>query len=186
MATKRTLPADARLIPDTAKKVFTGEIFDVYHWSQKLYDGSVETFEMLRRPDTVLVIAIDGESVVVQDETQPGGISRTNHVPVGRVDDTDASVLEAAQRELREETGLQFSDWNLLTVVQREAKIEWFVHVFVASGDSTQGVPQLDAGERITVKRQPFSDFQQKHRTDYPVLDVAVSAADFVARVRAI
>lgn len=35
-------------LPPQAKKVFTGQIFDVYQWEQEMYDGSFETFEMLK------------------------------------------------------------------------------------------------------------------------------------------
>ena len=52
--TERVLPKGARLIPPEADRVFRGEIYEVYQWPQKMPDGSVETFEMLRRPDTVM------------------------------------------------------------------------------------------------------------------------------------
>ena len=95
--TERVLPRGARLIPPEAKLVFRGEIYEVHQWPQKMPDGSVKTFEMLRRPDTVMVIALDeaGDALVI-DEKQPGGIVRKNHLPVGRVDSSDESVLVAA------------------------------------------------------------------------------------------
>ena len=82
--TERVLPKCARRIPPEADCVFGGEIYKVYQWPQKMPDGSVITFEMLRRPDTVMVIALDESSyVLVIDEKQPGGIVRKNHSPVG-------------------------------------------------------------------------------------------------------
>lgn len=57
--TERVLPKGARLIPREAELVFRGEIYKVYQWPQKMPDGSVKTFEMLRRPDTVMVIALE-------------------------------------------------------------------------------------------------------------------------------
>ena len=131
--TERVLPKGARLIPREADCVFRGEIYKVYQWPQKMPDGSVKTFEMLRRPDTVMVIALDqAGDVLVIDEKQPGGIVRKNHLPVGRVDPSDESVLVAAQRELREETGCTFANWRLLDVVQMDKKIEWFTYLFLA------------------------------------------------------
>ena len=151
--TERVLPKGARLIPPEAKRVFRGEIYEVHQWPQKMPDDSVKTFEMLRRPDTVMVIALDqaGDALVI-DEKQPGGIVRKNHLPVGRVDPSDESVLAAAQRELREETGWTFADWRLLDVVQMEKKIEWFTYLFLATGVLHQATQHLDAGEDITVK----------------------------------
>jgi len=74
------------MIPPEAQCVFAGEIFSVYQWPQRLYDGSVATFEMVRRPDTVFVIAVDDAgNVLVNDEEQPGGIVRRGHFADCRV-----------------------------------------------------------------------------------------------------
>lgn len=169
--TERTLPPDAHLIPSEAACVFHGEIFDVYQWKQRLFDGGFATFEMLRRPDTVAVIALDGDAVVVLDEEQPGGIVRHGHVPVGRVDPADPSVLAAARRELREETGLSFAHWRLLEVRQPETKIEWFVHTFVAAGLSGREGQHLDPGERIRVGHADFDGFRRRERFRTRALD---------------
>lgn len=157
--TERPLPANARLIPPEAERVFQGEIYDVYQWSQRQFDGSTKTFEMLRRPDTVMIIAVDSDdNVLVNDEQQPGGVTRKNHLPVGRVDSSDESVLAAAQRELREETGYEFADWELLDVVQMEKKIEWFTYLFVVQNALRQMAQKLDTGEDITTKSIPLTE----------------------------
>ena len=49
------------------------------------------------------------------------------------VDAEDESELEAAKRELREETGLVFKNWKLVEVSQPFSKIDWLVYTFVAS-----------------------------------------------------
>lgn len=160
--TERILPADAKLIPPEAECVFQGVIYDVYQWPQEVEeDGKkvFKTFEMLRRPDTVMIIALDPDgNVLVNDERQPGGIVRKNHLPVGRVDPSDESVLAAAQRELREETGYEFANWDLLDVVQMEKKIEWFTYLFVAQNALRRMAQNLDAGEDITNKFIPLTE----------------------------
>lgn len=156
--TERTLPAGARLIPPEAECVFRGKIFDVFQWPQRLYDGSTEVFEMLRRPDTVAVFALDDDDTFLTlDEEQPHGIHRVGGVPVGRVDPADATVLDAAKRELREETGIECAHWMPLRVTQPEGKIEWFVHSFAACDVVARGSQHLDPGERIRVGSTPFS-----------------------------
>lgn len=155
--TKRVLPKGARLVPTEAKRVFKGEIFEVFQWPQKLFDGSTATFEMLRRPDTVCILATsEDHKIVACDERQPGGIVRKNHLPVGRVDPEDESVLAAAKRELVEETGMEFSRWDLIEIVQPDAKIEWFVYTFLARGLVRKSAPHLDPGEEIEVKMLPY------------------------------
>lgn len=160
--TERILPANANLIPSEAECVFRGVIYDVYQWPQEVEeDGKkvFKTFEMLRRPDTVMIIAVNPDgNVLVNDEQQPGGITRKNHLPVGRVDPDDESVLAAAQRELREETGYEFDDWRLLDVVQLDKKMEWFTYLFVAQNALRRMAQDLDAGEDITVKSIPLTE----------------------------
>lgn len=185
--TERVLPKGARLIPREADCVFRGEIYKVYQWPQKMPDGSVETFEMLRRPDTVMVIALDeAGDVLVIDEEQPGGIVRKNHLPVGRVDSSDESVLAAAQRELREETGCTFPDsyWGLLDVVQMEKKIEWFTYLLLATGALHRAAQHLDAGENITVKSAPLAEVlhQDNVLRYFPWLRYVESAEDLTPR----
>lgn len=185
--TERVLPKGARLIPREADCVFRGKIYGVYQWPQKMPDGSVETFEMLRRPDTVMVIALDeAGDVLVIDEEQPGGIVRKNHLPVGRVDSSDESVLAAAQCELREETGCTFadSDWGLLDVVQMEKKIEWFTYLFLATGALHRAAQHLDAGEDITVKSAPLAEVlhQDNVLRYFPWLRYVESAEDLTPR----
>lgn len=185
--TERVLPKGARLIPREADCVFRGEIYEVYQWPQKMPDGSVKTFEMLRRPDTVMIIALDeaGDALVI-DEKQPGGIIRENHLPVGRVDPSDESVLVAAQRELREETGCTFpdSDWGLLDVVQMEKKIEWFTYLFLATGALHRAAQHLDVGENITVKSAPLAEVlhQDNVLRYFPWLRDVESAEDLTPR----
>ncbi len=158
---KKTVPTDAILIPDGADKVFQGNLFDVYQWPQTMFDGSTKTFEMLKRADTVQVIAIkDGKIVMVKDE-QPGRSVRT-HFPGGRADPEDDSWLEAAKREMREETGLSFKTWQLVGVEQPTPKIEWFTPWFLATDLESEAEQELDTdGERIEVAEWEFDDIRK-------------------------
>jgi ADP-ribose pyrophosphatase len=157
---RKIIPSNAVLVPKNAQKVFTGIIFDVYHWTQEMYDGSATTFEMLKRPDTVEILAIVKDKVIVLNEEQPHAGQRIN-LPAGRVDPTDSDVLSAAKRELHEETGYSMKQWKLLLVKQPHFKVEWFIYTFVAWEALSEDEPHIDVGEKITVSLEPFEKVKQ-------------------------
>lgn len=154
---KKTIPDSAVLIPENAQAVFRGQIFEIFQWPQRMFDATTATFEMLRRPDTVQIVAIkDNELVLVNDE-QPGRKGARLHFPGGRVDPEDASWLTAAKRELLEETGLEFEDWRLVHVEQPHQKIEWFVSFFIATNFKKASPQHVDkGGEKIEVVSRDF------------------------------
>lgn len=157
---RKTLPKKSTTVPDNAKKVFSGKIFDVFQWEQELYDGSKATFEMLKRPDTIQVIALKDEQIVILRDEQPGR-GPLLCLPGGRPEQTDASWEEAAKRELLEETGMTFTSWKLINVEQPVRKIEWFGPVYLATDFESQGEQTLDVGgEKIEVREVPFQNFK--------------------------
>jgi ADP-ribose pyrophosphatase len=118
-------------IPENAKKVFSGTIFEVYEWDQEMFDGTVKPFQRLKRPDTVSLFPVlpDGRIIIVE-ETQPDSGTYIGN-PGGRVDQGEG-ILEAAKRELLEETGYDAEEFILLNAVQPVNKIEWAVYTFIA------------------------------------------------------
>jgi ADP-ribose pyrophosphatase len=157
---KKIVPADAKLLPEIAKRVFQGVIFDVYQWPQQMFDGTEETFEMLRRPDTVIVVGVQGDDVLTIEDEQPHTGKKLSF-PGGRVDDTDADILSAAKREMLEETGFEFNSWNLVKVFQPHFKFEWFIYIFVATDGKRTAEPHLDAGEKISVRQLPYAEVKK-------------------------
>lgn len=158
-------PPNATLLPPQAQRVFSGMIFDVYHWPQVMFDGTTETFEMLKRPDTVKVIAVKDSKIVLLQEQQPHQPAFVD-LPGGRHDRDNETELAAAQRELLEETGMTFDTWRLLDVTQPHGKIDWLVYVFLATDFISQTDQKLDAGEKITVELIGFD--QLKSLADDP------------------
>ncbi len=157
---KKVLPPHCALVPDHAEKAFSGQIFDVYHWRQQLFDGSDATFEMLKRPDTMQIIAIRDDKIILINDEQPGR-SKLLSLPGGRPEITDPSWTISAQRELEEETGFVFKNWKLIDVRQPVRKIEWFVALYITTGYLSQKEQKLDAGEKIDVLEMDFDSFKK-------------------------
>ncbi|MFA4845148.1 MAG: NUDIX hydrolase [Patescibacteria group bacterium] len=144
-------------IPDEAKKVFTGVIFDVYQWQQKMFDGTEQTFERIKRPDTVEIIVTKGDLILIQEEQQPDRpLSLT--IPGGRIEKGE-DPLDAAKRELLEETGCVSDEWSLSQEVMPFQKIDWTIYLFIARDARQEQDSHLDAGEKIEVRWVTFDAF---------------------------
>ncbi len=146
-------------LPNNAKKVFSGVIFDVYQWEQKMYDGTTEMFERLDRPDTVDVLATTKEGkIIIQRQSQPDRDEAFLCLIGGRVEKGE-DPLEAAKRETLEETGYTSSEWEFLLSYQPTSKIRWEMFVYIARQCEKTSDQNLDPGERIEVMEVTFDEF---------------------------
>lgn len=144
-------------IPPQAKRVFEGIIFDVYHWEQELYNGKTTTFEMLKRADSVAVLAIEGDKIMMIEDEQPSR-PMVLGFPAGRRDPGE-TALEAAKRELLEETGYTANFWEHYITFEPSHKMEWKLPFFIAKDLINIADADPGAGERITVKWVTFDQF---------------------------
>src|SRR3990167_7476624 len=120
-------------IPENAKRVFKGQIFDIYQWEQEMYDGSTHTFERLKRPDTVIVIPLTtDEKIIICDQEQPAREPFLSMI--GGMIDEGEEPLTAAKRELLEETGYEASEITLFDEFHPHIKLDWTVYTYLAKG----------------------------------------------------
>ena len=151
-------PESRQQMPEDATLVFKGKLFDVYQWQQQMYDGTYQTFEKLKRPDTVVVFAVlDDGSILLTKQEQPGK-SLFIGAAGGRVDEGE-EIEEAAARELLEETGYRATELILWHSEQPVSKIDWAVYTFIAKGLEKVDEQRLDAGEKITLHPVTFDEF---------------------------
>jgi ADP-ribose pyrophosphatase len=130
----------------------------------RLYEGKV--FAVERRDGMDVVVHGPAATVVPVDETGHVTLVRQRRVPAGGQllelpaggVDGDESPLEAAQRELREETGLHGGDWiEAATFYTTPGFCDEKMHLFVATG-LEQGEPSPQGGEEIELVRVPLAD----------------------------
>lgn len=143
-------------IPANAKRVFKGIIFDVWQWEQEMFDGSKAIFEKITRPPTIEVIATVGNKILIEEQDQPDRKNNINLVS-GRPEPGE-QPLDAAKRELLEETGYVSDDWTLFMKHGGKGKVVHEVFYFIARNCKKVQEAVLDAGEKIETKLINFDD----------------------------
>lgn len=122
-----------------------------------MFDGITETFEKLKRPDTVVVFPVlPNGKILLTEQEQPGKkpfIGATG----GRVDEGE-DILTAAKRELLEESGYEAEEFILWDAQHPTSKIEWVVYTFIAKGLKKVADLDLDAGEKIKLLPVSFDE----------------------------
>ena len=146
-------------IPENAKKVFQGKIFEVWQWEQKLFDGTFKTFEMLKRADSAAVIAVTPDKkIIITEQLQPYWKKTVIALP-GGICDSGGTPQEEAARELREETGYTANAWKEWKAYCPEGKIAHTIYTFIARDAMKTGSLSLDGGEQIKTRIVSFDEF---------------------------
>jgi ADP-ribose pyrophosphatase len=147
-------------VPENAKLVFEGKLFDTYQWVQTLYDGTTQIFEKVVRTDTTVIYPVlpDGKILLVED-SQPHRDSIIT-APAGRLEDGE-TPQEAIERELLEETGYAAEHIEPFYTYQPYEKFDWVVHVFIGKGCKKVAEPKVDPGEQINLKPVTFDEMIQ-------------------------
>ncbi|HLL60943.1 MAG TPA: NUDIX hydrolase, partial [Candidatus Nitrosocosmicus sp.] len=151
-------------IPDHAKQVFKGIIFDVYQWEQEMFDGSTHTFEGLKRPNTVLVIPTVENKIIITKQEQPD--KPQYYSLLGGRQDGDEEPLQTAKRELMEEAGMASNDWELYKVYDNFSKFDWQLYLYIARNCEKTADQKLDPGEKIELVGLSFEDFIELHTSE--------------------
>jgi ADP-ribose pyrophosphatase len=150
-------------LPENAQKVFEGVIFDIHQWEQELFDGTKRTFEAATRQSIVIMIPVVGDKIFVAKEEQPG---RPPYfaVPAGFSEKSDKEPLDAAKRELKEETGLTSDDWELLDTYSLYPRMSVTDYIYVARNCQKTHEKKLDSGERqLEEHLYTFDEFIDLH-----------------------
>ena len=149
----------------SCEHIVTDEWIDIRRSAYRFPDGSVfEPFYSYSRRDYVIIVATDTEGKYlcvkqyrqgikqVTTEFVAGGIERKGDRQYGPGDAEEA--LEAARRELIEETGYTSDDWRFIIRIPSNATIaDNYAYVFEAKNCRKVGKQSLDETEFLNVKK---------------------------------
>lgn len=143
-----------------SKPAFDNKWFRVIQDKVELPNGRViDDYFYWSFGDIVNIIALTKEDeILLVKQYKHGAKKIVVEVPAGFVD-AENTPLQAAQKELRQETGYISDNWQELGILtDNPTKTDGREHVFVALDVVYQGPQQLDENEEIEVMKIPFKD----------------------------
>lgn len=119
--------------------------------------GREHDFDVLEAPDWVNVVALtDAGRAVLIRQYRHGTREVTVEIPGGQVDPGE-TPLEAARRELAEETGYRSDHWEQIGEVDPNPAFQTnTTYTFLARGARPTGGQDLDDNEEIEVEELPL------------------------------
>ena len=151
----------------STEHIVSDEWIDIRKSSYRFPDGSVfGPFYSYSRRDYVVIVATDTEGdylcvkqfrqgiKMVTIEFPAGGIERSDGRQYGSDGLSAEDALDAAKRELSEETGYVSDEWeHLLTVPSNATIADNYAHIFSAKNCHLVGSQSLDDTEFLKVKK---------------------------------
>ena len=153
---------------ETSKKhIVKNKWIDFKELSYRLPDGTVfEPFYSYSRKDYVVIVPFDEEGkLICVRQFRPGTRQVTTEFPAGGIERKDGKeftdledrsnnedALEAAKRELTEETGYEGGEWkHLITIPGNVSIADNYAHVYMATGCKKISGQKLDDTEFLNV-----------------------------------
>ncbi|WP_410768288.1 NUDIX hydrolase [Fontibacillus sp. BL9] len=144
----------------STEPVFSGKVISLQIDTVELPDGSRATREIIRHPGAVAVLAVkDGRLLLVDQFRQAMGRCELE-IPAGKLEKGE-DPLEAAQRELQEETGYRCGKISLLhSFYTSPGFADEIIHLYLAE-ELTAGEMAPDEDEFLEVIEASFEEVQQ-------------------------
>lgn len=148
------MTGDEHLMEKTlaVEKIFDGHVVRLERATVELPSGRAATREVVRHAGAAAVVAVDENGRIAMVRQWRHALGRAFfEIPAGKLDAFGADRLEAAKRELREETGLTARAFrHLLDIATTPGFSDEIIGLYLATG-LTQGESQPDEDEFLNV-----------------------------------
>ena len=141
------------------RRVFDGLILHIDHVTNVLPNGKTAAREIARHVGASAVVPVDGDGNVWLVKQFRAPIDQILlEVPAGKLDYKGEDRLEAAKRELQEETGLSAGEWTHLTdIVTTPGFSDELISLYLAR-DLSAGQSHPDDDEFLNVVKVPLNE----------------------------
>ncbi|MBR2572189.1 MAG: NUDIX hydrolase [Clostridia bacterium] len=136
--------------------LYDGSVVHLEKWVVRLPDGKTALREIVQHVGAVAVVACDENGMISMVRQYRVAIGREMlEIPAGKLVSRQEDRLEAAQRELREETGLTAGKWTpLCEVITTPGFCDETIGMYLAT-DLTQGNAHPDEDEFLNACKMP-------------------------------
>lgn len=133
--------------------VFRGAIIDYYQDTMQIPNGNIAKWDFIDHKGAAAVVPVTDEGKLIMVRQYRNALERyTLEIPAGGLNGADEPTMDAAARELTEETGYRADKLELLLSIRTTvAFCNEKIDIYVATG-LTPGKQHLDEDEYVDVK----------------------------------
>lgn len=144
---------------DHEERIFTGHLIKVNRLDVTLPTGAPAMREVVRHPGASAIVPVDAQgnvTLVRQFRAALGHVLL--EIPAGKLDYPGEDRLEAAKRELHEETGLTAQTWTHLTDIATTCGFcDEIISIYLAE-NLCSGETDPDEDEFLNIIKMPLSE----------------------------
>ena len=149
--------------PLDSKLIYSGSLLNVYRDEIELPNGKHTGREYIKHNGAVCIAAMKEDGTIAVEHQFRYPFHRViTELPAGKLDSIDEVPLEAAKRELREETGITADKWTYLGgLIPTCAYSTELIHLYLAE-KLHFGEKDLDEDEFINVRFMALDELVEK------------------------
>ncbi len=148
------------------ENIFSGIILNVKRDRVRLPNGNSSVREVIRHVGAVCVVPVTDDGRVVVERQYRYPIDQViTEIPAGKLDSREEDRLDAAKRELWEETGIRADSWTDMGLYYPAAAYsDEKITMYLAQGLHLKemGDQHLDEGEFLNVEIRPIGELVEE------------------------